>query len=159
MSKQRAGPARAESAGLNINDINGYTSEGRKVTMYVLKTTPQQDQKMLNFIQQHPDGGVDRNGSGADLMIRQNCTTAVCNTLQSGDVIKKGDDANGAMSGLAHEPSELQGALDAGSLSGEVEVIHVFDPQADARAQQDMSDLQSASCFFTGVCTSARPPR
>jgi hypothetical protein len=41
---------------------------GRKVTMYVLRTTPGQDKKMLAYLQKHPDGGVKRDAFGADLM-------------------------------------------------------------------------------------------
>jgi hypothetical protein len=59
-------------------------------------------------------------------MIRENCTTAICNILQQGGLIKSGDDANGAMSGLAHLPSELQEALESGSLSDRVGAVVVF---------------------------------
>jgi RHS repeat-associated protein len=108
--------------------LRGYASEGRMVTMYVLRTSPAQENRMIDFLQRHPDGNVNRNAFGADLMIRQNCTTAVCNTLQAGDVIKPGEDADGAMSGLAHLPSELQDSLDSGSLSDRVSAVVTFDP-------------------------------
>jgi hypothetical protein len=61
-------------------------------------------------------------------MIQQNCTTAVCNTLKVGGVIDPKDDAGGALSGFAHMPSELQEALDSGSLSSHVGAVVVFDP-------------------------------
>jgi|CXWL01.1.fsa_nt_gi hypothetical protein len=111
--------------------VKGYNSEGRKVSMYVLKTTEKQDARLLDFLTQHPDGNVDRNGFGADLMLRQNCTTAVCNTLQSGGVLKEGDSADGTLNFL-HLPSELKDSLDSGSLSSEVQALIEFDPQGDA---------------------------
>jgi len=126
--------------------------------MYVLKTTPEQDQKMVDFLKNHPSGNVNPNAPGAGLMATQNCTTAVCNTLQAGGVLKEGETANGAMT-LLSKPTELQESLDTGELSDDVKAVVIFDPEADKKAQQTSTDLQSASCFFTGICGVAPPPQ
>jgi hypothetical protein len=126
--------------------------------MYVLKTTPEQDQSMVDFLKKNPDGKVDRNAAGADLMVTQNCTAAVCNTLQAGGVLKEGETANGAMTFLS-SPSELESSLETGELSDNVRATVIFDPEADEKAQQTSSDLQSSSCFYTGVCGVTPPPQ
>jgi hypothetical protein len=106
---------------------DGYRAEGRTVTLYVLKTTPEQDQKMVDFLTRNHTGAVKPDSFLADAMVVQNCTTAVCNTLSAGGVLKPGETADGALS-LVHSPSELQESLESGELSDDVSVVITLDP-------------------------------
>jgi RHS repeat-associated protein len=103
-----------------VKDVKGfvesYTKQGHEVKMFVLKTTSQQDQKMLSFVASNPDsGGVDRNAAGAGLMVRQNCTTAVCNTLRAGGLADKKDNPGADLMGLVDSPKALADSLETAS--------------------------------------------
>ncbi|HEX8152346.1 MAG TPA: hypothetical protein VF698_04430 [Thermoanaerobaculia bacterium] len=112
-------------------------AEGRSVTVYKLKTTPAQDAKMVDFLKQNPDGGVNPDaGRLARSMLTENCTTAACNTLTAGGVVGKNEDPNGALSG-AHEPNELKQALEpGGDLSNRVQQKWVFEPEKKQKKER-----------------------
>ena len=116
--------------------INDYNGEGRSVTVYKLKTTDAQDAKMVDFLKQNPDGGVNPDaGRMARAMVTENCTTAACNTLKAGGVVGRNEDPNGALSG-AHTPNELKQALEpGGDLSNRVQQKWVFEPEKKERKE------------------------
>jgi RHS repeat-associated protein len=127
-----------ESAGLsyggddNVGDTPGefvdtYSRQGRKVTMFHLETTEQQDKAVLSFIKKNQDGNTDRDALGAGLMARENCTTAVCNALKAGGLVSEDSDVGGAAGGPFHSPSELFDALLTGELSDIVQLVVVID--------------------------------
>jgi hypothetical protein len=100
--------------------VRGYNSEGRGVTMYVLSTTPEQEGKMLDFIKNNPDGGIDESQSIAD----QNCTTACVNVLKAGDVVEGDESPGSGMVSLGFDsPKALQQSLEGGDLSGLVTAV------------------------------------
>jgi RHS repeat-associated protein len=69
--------------------IDAYAQEGRDVKMFVLRTTPQQDSAMVDFIAaEGGSGGVNQDAPLADTMLAENCTTAVENVLEAGGVIE-----------------------------------------------------------------------
>ena len=123
--------------------MEAYLKEGRSVTSFTLRTTPQELAMMLEFLKKNPEGGVDRNAFGAQTMIRQNCTTAVCNVFMSAGLIKPGDSPNGALT-LFHRPEELKTALsDGGDLSDLVEgEVHYY-PASHATSPNDPSSWQN----------------
>lgn len=127
--------------------ISGYTAEGRTVKMFVLNTTPEQDLKMIDFLAKNPTGGVNRGGFGADLMVRQNCTTAVCNTLRAGGVLGARDDASGALS-MLHAPAELKESLESGGLSTKVRAEVEF--EADPAQEDETGEMDQHGRVFGG---------
>lgn len=109
--------------------VESYTRQGREVKMYVLNTTRQQDQQMLSFVEKNPEGGVNRNAAGADLMVRENCTTAVCNTLKAGGVVAGKENPGSGLMGLVDAPGALEESLETGDLSPKVSAIVIFEAE------------------------------
>jgi RHS repeat-associated protein len=118
--------------------VDSYTKQGREVKMYVVNTTQQQDQQMLSFVERNPDGGVNRNAAGADLMVRENCTTAVCNTLRAGGVVDEKANPGSGLMGLVDSPGALEESLETGDLSGKVTAVVIFEaePEENEDAKQ-----------------------
>lgn len=117
--------ARKDPRGL----VQHYRSEGRTVKAFHLKTTPQQDAAMLAYAkQQERNGyGTDSTKPGAGLMVTENCTTAVCNVLSAGDVIKQNDHP-GRIFGYLDAPGELESELEDGSLKDLVKYENIYPP-------------------------------
>jgi RHS repeat-associated protein len=130
--------------------IRHYTDQGRTVTVFILKTTPEEDRRMLSFMKSNAAAGNKSGGLGADLMLTQNCANAVCNVLSAGGVLKSGETADGAATGFSM-PSELESSLRNGELSDDATVVLEFDPEADAKAQSTVDSLTKASMWFRSL--------
>jgi hypothetical protein len=123
--------------------IRGYTADGREVKMFVLKTTPEQDSKMVEFMKKNPEGGVDRGQSIAF----KNCTTACDNVLKAGEVIGKNADPGSSLSTLFFDsPKALEQSLISGVLSDKVSAIITFPSD-----KEDTTRQQSASPLCNGL--------
>ena len=101
--------------------IRGYVDQGREVKMFVLKTTAEQDAKMVEFIRKNPEGGVDSNGS----IMTENCTGACVNVLQAGGVVKP-DENPASYFFIASTPNSLEQNLQTGGLSSQVGAVVTF---------------------------------
>jgi hypothetical protein len=113
--------------------IHGYNGDGREVKMFVLKTTSGQDSKMVDFIKNNPEGGIDKSQSIAS----QNCTTACQNVLRSGGVIGSKDSPGESLSTLFFDsPKALEQSLTSGDLSSKVSVVVIL-PADDPSKQQE----------------------
>jgi hypothetical protein len=130
--------------------LSHYTGKGRTVSVFILKTTPEQDRAMVSFIKKNPDAATNPDEFGAGLMVRENCAKAVANVLQAGGVIEEGETADGTTTFL-QRPGELENSLREGELSDNVGVVLEFDPEADQRAQQKLDELGRASILFRSL--------
>jgi len=105
---------------------------------------------MISFMKSDANAGNKSGTLGADFMLTQNCTMAVCNVLSAGGVLKPGETADGASTGLSM-PSELEGSLRSGDLSDEATLTIEFDPETDAKAQSSLDSLSRASMWFRSL--------
>lgn len=105
---------------------------------------------MLSFMKGDANAGNKSGTLGADLMLTQNCTSAVCNVLLAGGVLKPGETADGASTGLSM-PSELETSLRNGELSDDATVVLEFDPEADPKAQSALDSFSRASMWFRSL--------
>jgi RHS repeat-associated protein len=119
--------------------VEHYRANGRNVTAYHLKTTPEQDAAMLAYIKSHPSYGTDSSKPLASLMLTENCTTAVCNVLKAGGVIKAGDDPAKVL-GYLDAPAQLQTELENGSLRDMVSYTNRY-PAYHKGAMEDVMDF------------------
>jgi hypothetical protein len=100
--------------------IRGYHEQGRDVTMYVLRTTPEQDAKMLDFIKKNPKGAIDSSQS----IVFQNCTTSCVNILKAGNVVEGAANPGDSATTLGFDsPKGLQASLESGKLRKFVRAI------------------------------------
>ena len=88
--------------------VSAYLGAGRVIRAFTLATTPQQDAAMLAFLRTNPDGAVTAESLAARLMLTENCTTAVCNTLAAGGISQRN------IWSFFHRPEELLAALEVG---------------------------------------------
>jgi RHS repeat-associated protein len=101
--------------------VKAYLASGRSVHVFHLKTTPAQDIKMLQYIQQRPTPFIGFN------MCTNNCTTTAVDVLKAGGVIPKTVPVYDGSSGLTQRPNTyttpegLEAALDGGELSSIVQ--------------------------------------
>ena len=139
----RDGRSAGVSQGTEVNFDNGipgflseYAKQGREVRMYVLGTSAEQDNAMLDFIASDAGLGLDSEESGI-FFRRENCTTAVGNVLEAGGVVPEG--SNPGRGPIADRPANLQGELEGGQLSSLVGVTHVFEPEQNSQPQKVQS--------------------
>ncbi|MCD4748227.1 MAG: RHS repeat-associated core domain-containing protein, partial [Thermoanaerobaculales bacterium] len=133
----RDGRAAGISQGTSFGFENGiggflekYASQGREVRMYVLGTSADQDNAMLDFIAANQNGGVDTDSIWRNLLFsRENCTTAVGNVLESGGVVPEGSNPGRGL--VADRPANLQRELEGGALSSLVRATVVFEPEKE----------------------------
>lgn len=133
----RDGRAAGVSEGSRIGFDNGvggfleqYASQGREVRMYVLSTSAEQDNAMLDFIAANPSGGVDTESVWRGLLFsRENCTTAAGNVLESGGVVPEGSNPGRGL--VLDRPANLQRELEGGALSSLVRATVVFEPEKE----------------------------
>jgi RHS repeat-associated protein len=119
--------------------IRGYQREGRGVKIFILKTTPEQDAKMVDFMKKSVDGGIDKSRSIAF----ENCTTACENVMRSGGVIGRSDSPGSSFSTLFFDsPRALEQSLTSGELSSQVTLAIDLpvEEEADSGAQQKRVD-------------------
>jgi hypothetical protein len=101
--------------------LRAYQASGRSVHAFRLKTTPEQDARMLRYIEQRPTPFTDFN------ILNNNCTTTTSDVLKAGGVIPARKPVYDGASGLTSVPNtyftpeDLEGALDGGELSSIVE--------------------------------------
>lgn len=89
---------------------------------------------MIAFIRANPDAGVDTNG----FIGRQNCTTAVCNTLKAGGVLGNNSSAGQGLAGAIYSPKYLLNAILSGDISVSSEVfVSVLEAAKEANLGQD----------------------
>ena len=78
--------------------------------MTVLDTTPEQEAQMIEFLADpnsgFPEGGTNPRGPKAQLMVRENCAQAACNTLSAAGLVEP--DAADVFGGGASTPAQLQ---------------------------------------------------
>lgn len=113
--------------------IRGYNSDGRGVKMFILRTTPAQDIKMVDFMKANADGGIDKSKS----IVSQNCTTACENVMRSGGLVGKGENPGGNFSTLfLDSPKALEQSLTSGGLSSQVSLV-VDLPADDKKTEEE----------------------
>ena len=101
--------------------LRAYQASGRSVHVFHLKTTPEQDAKMLQYIQQRPTPFTGFN------MCTNNCATTTVDVLKAGGVIPGMVPVYDGSSGLTQRPNNyftpegLEAALDGGELSSIVQ--------------------------------------
>jgi hypothetical protein len=116
--------------------IAGYNAEGRTVTEYKMNISPAMEGNLAMFIQQNPGGDIDPTALGADLMITQNCTTAVSNALVASGAVAPGLTPPG--SGLLYTPSNLAADLSEGGVyAGIVAETVVYEAPVASPATQE----------------------
>lgn len=113
--------------------IHGYNSDGRGVKMFVLKTTPAQDIKMIDFMKANVDGGIDKSKS----IVSQNCTTACENVMRFGGLVGNGDNPGGNFSTLFFDsPKALEKSLTSGALSSQVSLVVDLPAEDETKAEE-----------------------
>ena len=92
--------------------------------------------------------GTDPTRFGAGLMLREDCTQAVCNVLRSGNVLKS--DPNYIPFFAA--PFELEYSLEHGELQNQVNYVNSYEPySSDWSILGSLSDLFSGTFYVEGV--------
>jgi len=98
--------------------------------MFVIDTTVNQEQAMIDFIDRNPFSGTTRDDFLSRNMLNENCTTAVCNVLKAGGVIEETNNP-GQWLLLFDTPKRLEKALLLGELADLVIAIIFFDANED----------------------------
>src|SRR5262245_26511382 len=107
--------------------IDAYRKEGREVRTYLLSTKPDEDAKMIAFMKADPNrAGVDDTKS----IVRQNCSTAIANTLTAGGVIRTPRAVALEVSGTIYTPKGLERSTRGiyGALVDRLKAIRIFKP-------------------------------
>ncbi|MEA2465178.1 MAG: hypothetical protein QOJ98_2925, partial [Acidobacteriota bacterium] len=119
--------------------IDEYTAQGRTVTAYDMKVSPQNEEAIRSFINSDPAAGTDSNKNiQARMMLAENCATGVCNALAAGGVGTNTPGKRAATSIFGTErPFTLQNNLERGPISVFVGQRVVFAPgTASSQPQQ-----------------------
>ncbi len=106
--------------------IDAYVKDGRTVTEFKMKATPEQEQKALDYIKSNPDG--EATGGLFGTMATSNCTTACGNVLEASGIVPEGSDPGGGL--LTDSPSQLSEDLsEGGDHAGAVDEVVEHAPE------------------------------
>ena len=108
-----------------LNDFVSKYAENRTVTTYLLRTSPAEDARMVEFMKGDPTrAGIDDTQS----IVRENCSKAIANTLTAGGVISHQRAVALDILGVIYSPDGLERSAKGGALSDRLTGVRLFTP-------------------------------